>query len=338
MNKYGIKNRILFVDDEPRITSALRATFRRDFNVVVANSGSEALRILEKHQIDVLVSDERMPGMLGHELLSKVSRMYPQTMRILLTGFTDKRAIIDSINDGEIFRFINKPWQNDEMRAILHEAAVASKVKIPTVESNDIQPIETNSVSEFAEPTSVAANSIKKTIAALPVGDRALLMVDQHESTRLHIRRFCNKNKIMIYGTKNTEQAVAAAVARKNIGVAILEFSSDNEAAIETINVLKDVRPDLVTLALTDEHDAETAVNLINQGQVFKYLAKPLDANQFEHSIRNAFIRHDFLKQNKIAYQRYSVEKPKKAISRGLRNLLKKLRLEIPPDPTNNHD
>ncbi len=326
MNEIGLKNRILFVDDEPRITSALRATFRRDFNVVVANSGAEALRILEKHQIDVLVSDERMPGMLGHELLSKVSRMYPQTMRILLTGFTDKRAIIDSINDGEIFRFVNKPWQNDEMRAILHEAAVASKVHIPIIESDDIQPIESPSQMEFGESASVTSGATR-TVAPLPSGERALLMVDQHESTRLHIRRFCNKNKIMIYGTKNTKQAVAAAVAREKIGVAILEFSSDNESAIETINVLKKVRPDLVTLALTDEHDAETAVNLINQGQVFKYLAKPLDAIQFEHSIRNAFIRHEFLKQNKVARQRFSVEKPKKAISQGLQNLLTKLRI-----------
>ena len=329
MNEIGIKNRILFVDDEPRITSALRATFRRDFNVVVANSGAEALRILEKHQIDVLVSDERMPGMLGHELLSTVSRMYPNTMRILLTGFTDKRAIIDSINDGEIFRFINKPWQNDEMRDILHEAALASKAHIPIIESNDIEQIETHSTNDdsFQRTGDSARPRAALPTALPPGGPRALLMVDQHESTRLHIRRFCSKNKIMIYGTKNAEQAIAAAVSRDKIGVAILEFSSDNEAAIETINVLKNVRPDLVTLALTDEHDAETAVNLINQGQVFKYLAKPLDAVQFENSIRNAFIRHDFLKQNKVAHQRFTVEKPKKAISEGVQKLLAKLRI-----------
>ena len=324
MNETGLKNRILFVDDEPRITSALRATFRRDFNIVVANSGAEALAILEKHQIDVLVSDERMPGMLGHELLSKVAKLYPQAMRILLTGCTDKRAIIDSINDGEIFRFINKPWQNDEMRAVLHEAALASKAAMPTEEllNRTALPNENGPMtrkSSAASPTAMAP-------PPLPKGERALLMLDQHESTRLQIRRFCSKNKIMIYGTQNAQQAVAAAVSRKQIGVAVLEFSSDNEAALEIINVLKRVRPDLITIALTNEHDAQTAVNLINQGQVFKYLDKPLDGIVFENAIRNAFIRHEFLKNNKVANQRFTVEKPKKALSQGLQNFLNRLR------------
>jgi len=151
-------------------------------------------------------------------------------------------------------------------------------------------------------------------------------MIDQQQGTRHHIRRFCNKNKIMIYGTQNAEQAVAAAIARERIGVVILEFSTDNEASVQTINVLKLMRPDIVTIALTDEYDAETAVNLINQGQVFKYLAKPLNVEEFENAIKNAFIRHEFLKNNKVAHQRFAVEKPKGMISQGLQKLLSRLR------------
>ena len=333
MNEIGQKNRVLFVDDEPRITSALRATFRRDFNVVVANSGDEALRILEKHQIDVIVSDQRMPGMLGHELLARVSRMYPQTMRILLTGFTDMKAIVESINDGEIFRFVNKPWQNEEMRKILHEAALASKELIPISESEIAQNLEESSFLEFNDSVNVIDDDLVKVTKDQPVkklkplssSKKAMLMLDQKKSTRLQVRRYCNTNKIMIYGTKNPDQAVAAAVAREQIGVAVLEFSHDNQAAIDTINVIKRVRPETVTVALTDELDAETAVDLINQGQVFKYLAKPFNGMELEDAIQNAFIRHEFLKNNKVARKRFSVEKPKRALSRGLQNILDRL-------------
>ncbi|MGK0439950.1 MAG: response regulator RpfG family c-di-GMP phosphodiesterase, partial [Paracoccaceae bacterium] len=135
MTNLNRKYRILFVDDEPRVTSALKAIFRREYDVYIANSGAEALKILASEQVDVLVSDQRMPHMLGNELLAQVSKIYPQTMRILLTGFMDKKAIVDSINQGEVYRFINKPWRNDEMREVVAEAALASEIPVAMISS-----------------------------------------------------------------------------------------------------------------------------------------------------------------------------------------------------------
>ena len=107
MNNTTKKYTVLFVDDETRITSALRAIFRKEYNVLIANSGAEALQVLDKNDVDVLVSDQRMPHMLGNELLATVSQKHPQTMRILLTGFMDKQAIVDSINQGEVLSLIH---------------------------------------------------------------------------------------------------------------------------------------------------------------------------------------------------------------------------------------
>ena len=101
------KYSVLFVDDEKRILTALRSIFRREYDVYIANSGREALAVLESKPVDVIVSDQRMPNMLGHELLAEVHKRYPKTMRLLLTGFMDKEAIVDTINEGEIYRFIN---------------------------------------------------------------------------------------------------------------------------------------------------------------------------------------------------------------------------------------
>ena len=311
------KYRVLFVDDEPRVTSALKAIFRREYDVLIANSGADALKILEDTKVDVLVSDQRMPHMLGNELLAEVSKRHPQTMRILLTGFMDKAAIVNSINDGEVYRFINKPWRNEEMREVVADAALASEIPvIPMIGRSDaLEKKVTQKDKVTIEPKAKSAS----------VGDQALLMMEQQKDIRHQIRKFCSDQEIMIYGTQNIEQAVAAATSRESIGVAVIELSEDTTNALHTINLLKRARPELITIALTEEYDALTAVDLINQGQVFKYLAKPLDINGFQNTIENAFVRHRFLKNNSAARKRFKVETPREKIAASLQGFFSKL-------------
>ena len=96
---------LLFVDDEARVVNLLRIIFRDKYRVITATSGAEALKIMSTVPVDVLVSDQRMPGMLGIELLNEVRQRYPKTIRILLTGYSDLSAIVGSVNEGEVFRF-----------------------------------------------------------------------------------------------------------------------------------------------------------------------------------------------------------------------------------------
>lgn len=319
MSDSNRKYKVLFVDDEPRVTSALKAIFRREYDVFIANSGAEALTLLSKKNVDVIVSDQRMPGMLGSELLAQVTTLYPQTMRLLLTGFMDKQAIVDSINDGEVYRFINKPWNNDDIREVVAEAALASE--IPIISTADTQ--------AYLNASEQAAGQSELDSGKLDLGDRALLMIEQQKGVRHQIRKFCSDQDIMIYGMQNIEQAVAAATTRKNIGVAVVELSQDTDSAIQTINLLKQARPELITIVLTDEYDAHTAVDLINQGQVFKYLSKPLDISGFQNTLQNAFIRHRFLQKNKKARKRYHVEKPSGAIVSSLQELFSRLTVKL---------
>ncbi len=299
---------ILCVDDEPRITSALKALFRRDYNVLLANSGRAALKILEDNHVHVLISDQRMPGMLGNELLAEVSRLYPQTMRILLTGFMDRQAIVDSINDGEVYRFINKPWDNNEIIQIVADAADASKLPVGTLFLGDGTVVDGGEDEAFVSATK----------------GKAILMIEKSQDVRTQIRRFCSRREIMIYSTQNIEQAATAAATRSNIGVVIIELATGTEA-IQTINLLKQARPELVTIALTKDYDAQTAVELINQGQVFKYLAKPIDTENLHATINSAFRRYLYLKDNTQSRRRYQVEKPKGTIAGGLKNLFGRL-------------
>lgn len=117
--------KILFVDDEENILRALRRLFtEEDCEVFIATSGTEALRLLEDHHdIGVIVSDQRMPGMSGVDFLEKTKDLLPLSVRILLTGYADIHAVVEAINRGGAFRYITKPWNDEELVQTIKEAA-----------------------------------------------------------------------------------------------------------------------------------------------------------------------------------------------------------------------
>lgn len=116
------KHPILVVDDEPEILQSLRGLLRMEFEVHTAQNGFEALEILQRQPIHVVMSDQRMPEMTGVQFLSQVQGESPEAIRIVFTGYADIKAVIDAINQGHIFRYITKPWDPDELRAVLHQA------------------------------------------------------------------------------------------------------------------------------------------------------------------------------------------------------------------------
>src|SRR5487761_2285976 len=108
--------KILFVDDEANILSSLKRLFRPfGYQIFTAESGSQGLEIMEREKIDLVVSDMRMPEMNGAQFLEKVRAGWPDTIRILLTGFAEIRATIDAINKGQIYRYISKPWEDNDI-------------------------------------------------------------------------------------------------------------------------------------------------------------------------------------------------------------------------------
>lgn len=115
--------RILCVDDEPNILSSLRRLLRpHGYQVVVANSGKEGLEVLKQESIDLVISDMRMPEMNGAEFLRQARQHWPDTVRLLLTGYSDVQSIIEAINQGEIYRYITKPWDENDILLIVRQA------------------------------------------------------------------------------------------------------------------------------------------------------------------------------------------------------------------------
>lgn len=110
---------LLLVDDEPNIVSALRRLFRREgYRIVTAGSGAEGLQRMAECEVDVVLSDQRMPGMTGVEFLRRAKELYPETVRMVLSGYTELQSITDAVNEGAIYRFLTKPW--DDLRLIEH--------------------------------------------------------------------------------------------------------------------------------------------------------------------------------------------------------------------------
>ncbi|HEY9729466.1 MAG TPA: response regulator [Chroococcales cyanobacterium] len=118
------KPKMLVVDDEPDNLDLLYRTFRRDFQVLRAESGVSALSMLSSEgEVAVIISDQRMPEMKGTEFLSKTVPDFPDTVRIILTGFTDVEDLVEAINAGQVYKYITKPWDPHELRVVVQRAA-----------------------------------------------------------------------------------------------------------------------------------------------------------------------------------------------------------------------
>lgn len=114
---------LLLVDDEPNILNALTRLLRREnYHILAASSPLEAFDLLAKHPVQVILSDQRMPEMSGTEFFSRVRQLYPDTVRIVLTGYTDLDSVTGAINRGAIYKFLTKPWDDDQLREQVREA------------------------------------------------------------------------------------------------------------------------------------------------------------------------------------------------------------------------
>ncbi len=129
MNTKKIPHPILYIDDEEDNLTVFNAAFRRDYEVHLAISGYKGLEIMKKHNIHLVITDQRMPEMTGIEFLENIIPLYPDCIRMVLTGFSDVEAIIQAINKGRVYRYITKPWNKEEFKINMDRALEAYSLK-----------------------------------------------------------------------------------------------------------------------------------------------------------------------------------------------------------------
>ncbi|EEI90157.1 response regulator receiver domain protein [Sphingobacterium spiritivorum ATCC 33300] len=127
---------VLYVDDEENNLLSFKATFRLKYEVHTAISGADAIEIVKKNPVNVIITDQRMPEMTGVEFLEEIIKLDPHPMRILLTGYTDMAAVIDAVNKGKIFHYLNKPWSEEELDQTIIRAYEAYNEREKIIETN----------------------------------------------------------------------------------------------------------------------------------------------------------------------------------------------------------
>ena len=256
--------RVLFVDDDERVLNALRALFRNDYQVFTAESGAAGLELAKIENIPIVVSDQRMPGMTGVEMLRELRKAMPQTVRLLLTGYSDLASLVGSINEGEVFRFVRKPWDNDEIRAMLAEAAVAAEklaTRKPVAPAAALSPRTAGSILVI-DP----GQSLAKGLERLVAGEATVKLV----STVPEAAKLLQANEY------------AAIVADQRAG---------KDDLVKLFRVVKAKRPGTLSILVAEEPDADLVAELINQAQIYRFLAKPIDGRELRSHV-SAALRH----------------------------------------------
>ncbi|ACF14162.1 response regulator receiver protein [Chloroherpeton thalassium ATCC 35110] len=271
-----MKYTILFVDDEPQVLISLSIVFQKDYNVLTAQSGIAALEIIRRTPlVHVIVSDQRMPGMPGVELLKSVKEISPTTMRILLTGYADLDAVIGSINVGDVFRFVNKPWKNDKLRETVRLACqISEKMNNLYVQHQNVQP------------------GVEQADFHL---DARLLVVDANKAHLQAIKELF-VNDYTVYTASTIEQAFQF-IKSTPISVLITEAMIGETDGVDFLAAVREEQPDTVPILLSDSKDAALAVRLINQGRVFRYLIKPFKREVLKTAVQSAVSQYNLFRK-----------------------------------------
>ena len=283
------KPKIAFIDDEARILRSLKMMFRPTHDVFTTTDPNELLDYVQTNDVQVVVSDQRMPDMLGVDVLKKVSEVQPTTMRILLTGYADLNAVLDSVNEGEIYRYVTKPWQNEELEKIVNTAtSIAIETKdTPVEEQMAIQNVHS---------------------------DRRILVLDDEKATFEAIKdQFEPAYRV---SWANSLDDAGKLINKHSFGVVIADVTLAGDDIKPVIYALKNIQPQLMMIVLSKQKDAEMIIELINKGQIYRCLPRPTNLALLQISVERAFDKHDkFVAQPKLVARHHVDEVPEEELS-----------------------
>lgn len=252
--------RILFVDDEERILRSLAMQFRRQYEVLTESDPRRALERLKSEPVQIIVSDQRMPQMSGAELLAEAREIAPETLRILLTGYSDLDAAVEALNSGGIFRYLTKPWDQQEMAFTLRQAAeiATRQAQAPLLPTS----------SRLAAPLSV-------------------LLLDDEPDTLAAVGEFCVEGGHKLLRVRNLAEALVL-LNNEPVDLLVSDLKLAGEEVAPLLKSLAQAHPRLLSLVVTPFCDTQALLKLINEAQIFRYLPKPIRRGLFEKGLKAA--------------------------------------------------
>ena len=241
--------------------NALTYLFRDIYEVETASGGAAALEKLNARPFHVLVSDQRMPEMVGVELLRQAKGVAPGTVRLLLTGYSDLAAIVGSVNESEVFRFVSKPWQEEDLLATLAEAIdVAIALEAATA----------------AGP----APALPANTAVLVIGDAAVGRGAREMA----------KGGFVVHDAATTDGALEV-LAAEDIAAIVCDLDGAEDAAA-LLRLLKEQSPQTQLIAFSAAADSELIIGMINEARIFRFLRKPVNFSLLHAALTAALQRN----------------------------------------------
>jgi serine/threonine-protein kinase len=294
----GIKRpALLFVDDEDRVTNALKALFRTNYDVATAAGGEEALALVRGRHFHVIVSDQRMPGMLGVDLLREVKLVQPTAVRMLLTGYSDLAAIVGSVNDGEVFRFVSKPWNQDDLQATIAEAVTVA-------------------IALEASPPPRATVKAGEDVVALVLDDTPMARA---------VREMAGDLCRVVHAATLDDALHALAV--NEVAVLLADLESNRVDNTVLFKILKQEHPQTLVIITTSRSDSELIISLINEARIFRFINKPVNLTLLQTHIVAALERYFSFKMAPDLVRAQRTRAPTAVVESSLgRSILDRLR------------
>lgn len=295
--------KVLFVDDEERILRALAALFRGQYAVTITTDPVHALTLVQQEHFHVIVSDQRMPQMQGVELLSQARGLSPNSIRVLLTGYADLSAVMASMNEAEVFRYLTKPWLNNELRETLDQAVQAGLALAASA----------------ATAKSLVGGTDAVAIPAQPLGGwpgtsthgEPVLFVER--SGQLH-RAFRAEphDDLRPLAATDSDDALTQ-MAEHEVSVLVVAIDGDDQDNIEFIRHLKVHHPQVTTIVVSDLADSTTVVSLINDARVFRGTFRPVKVGALKLYIKSALRQAEQFRINPAVLKTQEVSAPAQA-------------------------
>lgn len=278
---------VVLIDDEERILRSLSLLLRSRYEVLATTDPVQVLNWVRSRPVHVVVSDQRMPTISGVDLLRQIRDHSPRSMRLLLTGYADLAAVEAAVNDGEIFRFLEKPWDSARLQdAIANAAAIAQE--------------------DFARLT-MPALPVPAAVREQPAPP--VLVLDEDPLTVTIVRELLPPGSIVVPAA--TVETALARIEEQDYAVILAELRHSSDDVIGALKLLKQASPRTLAIACSSLRDGRLLIDLINQGQVFRFLPKPLVRELLRRALQAAMERHRELRCEPQRLRRHVVEAPR---------------------------
>lgn len=274
------KPTILLVDDEERILRSMRMLFFIGYNVRMTTDPHEAIRILREERIHVVVSDQRMPVMNGSALLGIARETSPATMRILLTGYSDLEASIASVNEGEVFRYLMKPWDADEVKKVVAEAAAIAEASF-AVQAH----------------TEVAVDMVNS--------KPRVLIMDHDEATAKTVHETLGDRCEIIWAAD--AQHAMEELAKQDVSIVVSDLMLGETNVGYILKTIKQLNPQTQCVVVTSFSDTTRLIELINQAQITRFLPKPVSKVMLTRNLEYLLERFHLVRSQPVLQKRQTV-------------------------------